>query len=116
MPPPLLQWWFANSQPKSDNPYSLYIASNVGTLAGLLSCPLLIEPALGLQIQSKGWLACWILLTLTLSACIWVTITRQAAIIPNANKLRMLIHWLEQCRCPEKATSFSKKLVRPLGA
>jgi len=80
---PLLQWWFANTQPKSDNPYSLYIASNVGTLAGLLSYPLLIEPSLGLQIQSKGWLACWILLTLILSACIWVIISRRSEIVPN---------------------------------
>src|SRR5580704_255822 len=44
---PILQRWFADSShPLARDPYFLYAASNAGSLAGLLSCPLLLEPLL----------------------------------------------------------------------
>ena len=49
---PLLQRWFIRTdQPGADNPYFLYAASNVGSLLGLLSYPVLIEPSLTLRQQ-----------------------------------------------------------------
>ncbi len=42
---PLLQRWFARAgHPLADDPYFLYAASNAGSLFGLLSYPLLLEP------------------------------------------------------------------------
>ena len=53
---PVLQRWFAGTdQPAAADPYRLYAASNVGSMVGLLSYPLLIEPGVGLRAQSWFW-------------------------------------------------------------
>jgi spermidine synthase len=53
---PLLQSWFGRSQhPAAKDPYFLYAASNIGSLAALLSYPVLIEPFLGLNQQGELW-------------------------------------------------------------
>lgn len=53
---PLLQAWFARSQhERAHNPYFLYIASNIGSFAALLAYPFLIEPFIGLKMQSQLW-------------------------------------------------------------
>jgi hypothetical protein len=39
------------------DPYRLYVASNAGSLAGLLAYPVLVEPRLGLAAQSTLWAA-----------------------------------------------------------
>lgn len=52
----LLQRWFAQTDdPLAQDPYFLYSASNLGSMLGLLSYPLLIEPNLGLAEQSRLW-------------------------------------------------------------
>lgn len=58
---PLLQKWQAADHPGRD-PYPLYAASNLGSLAGLLSYPLLIEPFLGAESQSLIWTVGYIVL------------------------------------------------------
>ncbi len=53
---PLLQRWFSQSgHPSANDPYFLYAASNTGSLLGLLSYPLLLEPWLRLSVQSRWW-------------------------------------------------------------
>ena len=50
------QAWFAHStgsEPR--DPYTLYSASNAGSLIGLLAYPLLVEPLLGLHVQQQLW-------------------------------------------------------------
>ncbi len=49
----LLQRWFSRADPR--DPYALYAASNLGSLAGLLVYPLAVEPLLGLQAQRQLW-------------------------------------------------------------
>ncbi|MFQ3613590.1 MAG: fused MFS/spermidine synthase [Cyanobacteriota bacterium] len=57
---PLVQHWFAvgggdpSVQARRD-PYVLYVASNAGSLAGLLAYPLLLEPGLPLAWQTRLW-------------------------------------------------------------
>jgi hypothetical protein len=51
---PLLQVWFARALPER-SPYPLYAVSNLGSLIGLLSFPLLVEPNVGLSVQSRIW-------------------------------------------------------------
>jgi hypothetical protein len=55
---PLLQRWFASSgHPAAGDPYFLYGASNLGSLAGLLAYPLALEPFLDLREQSNvSWI------------------------------------------------------------
>lgn len=50
---PLLQAWFARTGHK--DPYILYAASNVGSMAALLGYPTLIEPRLQLEDQTRFW-------------------------------------------------------------
>lgn len=50
---PLLQRWFAATG--AGDPYPLYAASNLGSFAGLLAYPLLVEPLLPLRAQSQLW-------------------------------------------------------------
>lgn len=58
---PLMQRWFA-ADPKAGDPYYLYAASNLGSFAGLISYPALVEPNLPLAAQSWGWSAGYVLL------------------------------------------------------
>jgi hypothetical protein len=53
---PLLQRWFASSGHESAaDPYHLYVASNAGSLIGLLGYPLVVEPLVGVSAQSGVW-------------------------------------------------------------
>ena len=68
---PLLQAWFAKSQhARAQNPYFLYIASNIGSFAALLAYPFLIEPFIGLKMQSQLWTYGFFVLTVLVAATI----------------------------------------------
>lgn len=64
---PLLQAWFARARPR-ENPYRLYVASNVGSLAALLAYPLLVEPLVPLSTQALTWTAGYALFVLAVGA------------------------------------------------
>jgi hypothetical protein len=51
---PLMQVWFNRAHPDR-SPYRLYALSNVGSLLALITYPILIEPALTLQMQATFW-------------------------------------------------------------
>lgn len=65
---PLLQVWFASALP-GRSPYPLYAVSNLGSLLGLLSFPLLVEPHLRLSLQSRLWSAGFAATGLAVLAC-----------------------------------------------
>src|SRR4029077_19231962 len=53
---PLLQRWFAElDHPDAADPYFLYAASNLGSFAGLLASPFLLEPLVPLRHQRVAW-------------------------------------------------------------
>ncbi len=67
---PLLQQWFSTtSHTAARDPYFLYSASNIGSLAALLGYPLLIEPNLRLRQQSWLWVAGYVLLIALILIC-----------------------------------------------
>jgi hypothetical protein len=51
----LMQSWYARYTRGSVNPYALFAASNLGSLAALVAYPLVIEPNIGLKLQSNLW-------------------------------------------------------------
>jgi SAM-dependent methyltransferase len=57
---PLMQRWFALAD--GGDPYPLYAASNLGSFAGLIAYPLLVEPGFALAGQSLGWSLGYVLL------------------------------------------------------
>lgn len=67
---PLLQTWFTHTgNPHSADPYFLYGASNVGSLLALISYPFVIEPLLGLSVQSRIWTFLFVALVLLIGIC-----------------------------------------------
>ena len=64
---PLIQRWFA-AHPRAGAPWALYAASNLGSFAGLIAYPLLVEPLLPLRWQSLGWSLGYGLLVLLIGA------------------------------------------------
>ena len=56
---PLVQVWFSRANP-GRSPYRLYALSNIGSMAALLSYPLLVEPNLGLTRQGLAWSAMFV--------------------------------------------------------
>lgn len=65
---PLIQRWFALAQP-GRNPYVLCAASNLGSFAGLIAYPLLVEPGTTLRGQSLLWSAGYGMLALLVLLC-----------------------------------------------
>lgn len=67
---PLLQAWFARTgHPHASDPYFLYGASNLGSLAALLAYPIVIEPFSGLAHQAAIWAAGFLVLALMIALC-----------------------------------------------
>ena len=67
---PLVQRWFSQGTHRgARDPYFLYAASNLGSLAGLLLYPTVIERLLPLHAQSAGWTVGYIGLALMTAAC-----------------------------------------------
>ncbi|MEN6498838.1 MAG: fused MFS/spermidine synthase [Thermoguttaceae bacterium] len=67
---PMLQAWFAETRDEAArDPYFLYAASNLGSLASLLAYPLVIEPWLPLAQQSWAWTIGYGLLTALVAGC-----------------------------------------------
>ena len=65
---PLIQRWF-NFASGGGDPYALYAASNLGSFAGLLAYPLLVEPGLALTGQSWLWSGGYVLLITLVIVC-----------------------------------------------
>ncbi len=72
---PLIQRWFAATGHRhAADPYFLYAASNVGSMVALLSYPIVVEPYLRLEQQSRYWMwGYWVLVGLIsiCVACLW---------------------------------------------
>jgi spermidine synthase/F0F1-type ATP synthase assembly protein I len=67
---PTMQKWFEGiGHERSSDPYFLYAASNVGSMLGLLSYPILVEPRLRLAEQSRFWEFGYVALVLLMIAC-----------------------------------------------
>jgi hypothetical protein len=64
---PLLQRWFAVSG--GGDPYPLYAASNLGSFAGLLAYPLLVEPLLPIAGQSWLWTSGYVIVAFLVAGC-----------------------------------------------
>lgn len=103
---PLLQRWFSFSGHRaSADPYFLYAASNLGSVVGLLSYPLLIEPRVSLALQSRGWaLGYGILLALLVASGVGVWRRLRAGTPPEQEPLPEVDG--ERFRRPDPARRF----------
>ena len=72
---PLMQRWYALTGNKG-NPYALYAASNIGSFAGLIAYPLLVEPSMPMLSQNWLWTGIYAALVVTVALCsrmLWQT-------------------------------------------
>jgi hypothetical protein len=96
---PLLQKWFSHTyHTDASNPYFLYAASNLGSIAALLAYPILIEPFLGLAEQSQTWTIAYAGLVSLMVACAWLLRRNFATDVPKehhpvAAELTSDINW-----------------------
>jgi hypothetical protein len=78
---PLLQKWYDESygRPAHDPSYFFYALSNAGSLAGLLTYPIILEPTFGLNLQSRIWGGGFALFVLSCAICAWSALRSAAA-------------------------------------
>jgi len=100
---PLMQRWYALETSRGD-PYPLYAASNLGSFAGLICYPLLVEPLMTLEQQSYLWTGIYAALVLLVIGCA-VTVPghaveklpREAAPPPTTPQV---LHWIVLAAVP----------------
>ncbi|HKR25572.1 MAG TPA: fused MFS/spermidine synthase, partial [Allosphingosinicella sp.] len=80
---PLMQRWYALESSRGD-PYPLYAASNLGSFAGLISYPLIVEPLMSLQQQSWLWTGIYAALVLLIAACALTVPAKAVEAVPEA--------------------------------
>jgi hypothetical protein len=111
---PLLQHWFTlTAHPHARDPYFLYAASNVGSLGALLAFPLLVEPTLGLRVQTHAWSLGYGGLAALILACAALAWSRRQAdetarpspAAPTAHPWRERALWLALAAVPSSLLS-----------
>ncbi len=100
---PLIQRWFSASSGGAD-PYALYAASNLGSFAGLIAYPLVVEPLLAIHGQSLLWTAGYAVLVLLVALCATrlprtASAEHVAATSPAPGAARIL-HWVALALVP----------------
>lgn len=103
---PLVQAWFARERPGSV-PYRLFALSNFGSMLGLLSYPLAIEPRLTLRLQSISWSVAYIGFALICAALASRALAtnksmqvREEVMTGNSPKVGTLAFWIGLATCP----------------
>jgi hypothetical protein len=84
---PLLQSWFARTGHRSaKDPYFLYAASNVGSMAALIGYPLFVEPNLTLSQQRAAWSVGFGVFVVIAVTCGVVAAKRYRTLEPEASR------------------------------
>lgn len=99
---PLIQRWFGLASGGRD-PYALYAASNLGSFAGLIAYPLLVEPGLALHNQSWLWTVGYLALIALVILCALklpqaaAAVTRAVSTPPSFGRV---LHWIALALVP----------------
>jgi SAM-dependent methyltransferase len=100
---PLMQRWYALESSRGD-PYPLYAASNLGSFAGLISYPLIVEPTMTLAQQSWLWTILYGVLVLLVAACALTVPGHAVETVPEetspAPTARQMLHWVALAAVP----------------
>lgn len=98
---PLVQHWFAHLNSQS-SPYRLYALSNIGSVAGLLCYPFLLEPLLQLNSQWQLWLGGLSVFVGCMLLLLWRAVPKLAATVraqPLQLKQHAALRWLALSAC-----------------
>ena len=102
---PLTLRWFSHTRhPHARDPYFLYAASNVGSIAVLLAFPFILEPALGVRTQAVAWAFGFALLAACVVGCGTTVWNRPARLGPASAAqppaARQRLGWLAYSAVP----------------
>jgi hypothetical protein len=118
---PLLQSWYAGEQ-NARLPYRLFALSNFGSMAALLSYPVLVEPTLTLREQSVAWSMGYAMFAVSCAAVTWRATAGRKELVGEVKTtrvpLRMLSLWVLLAFCPSAlllaATTHLTQNVAPI--
>ncbi len=100
---PLMQRWYALETSRGD-PYPLYAASNLGSFAGLICYPLLVEPLMTLEQQSYLWTGIYAALVLLVIGCAVTVPGHAVEKLPEETAppptTRQVVHWVALAAIP----------------
>jgi SAM-dependent methyltransferase len=100
---PLMQRWYALETSRGD-PYPLYAASNLGSFAGLISYPLIVEPLMSLHQQSWLWTGMYAFLVLLVAACALTVPANAVEVVPEETEApptrKRMLHWVALAAVP----------------
>jgi hypothetical protein len=111
---PLLQHWFSRtSDPRANDPYFLYAASNAGSLLGLIGY-VLIEPLAGRRSQAIGWSVAFWAVAALIAACAYAYARRTQGVASGPNPKPRTRNLEPRTQNPEPRTSPSLWIVLAL--
>jgi len=87
----LVQSWYAGLNERK-SPYWLYIISNLGSFAGLLAYPFLVEPHLSLKTQQEAWIFGILLYSLSMLAITFLVYKKTLRIEINPAVFKMTLN------------------------
>lgn len=97
---PLVQRWYSwSDRPRAQDPYFLFAASNLGSFAGLLCYPFVVEPLLSLDAQLRLWSWLFVGFVALTGACLLATratretrahLDRPAPVAPRPSRGRVM--------------------------
>ena len=100
---PLMQRWYALETTRGE-PYTLYAASNLGSFAGLISYPLIVEPLMTLEQQSWLWTGLYATLVLLVVGCALTVPARSVETLPEETAppppMRRILTWVALAAVP----------------
>ena len=100
---PLMQRWYALETSRGD-PYPLYAASNLGSFAGLISYPLIVEPLMSIQQQTWLWTGLYALLVALVAGCALTVPARAVEALPEETAppptARQILGWIMLAAVP----------------
>lgn len=111
---PLLQRWYASlGHADSSQPWFLYVASNAGSLLGLLAFPFLLEPRLSTAGQEWAWVVAYGVYVAGLFACV-LLLWRRAGRISAVDAHTTDVHQPQQADPIGRARATSWVLIAAL--
>lgn len=109
---PLLQGWFRHTRHSAArDPYFLYAASNLGSVAGLMAYPVLLEPELRLHEQARLWTLVYVLLVSLFAGCALLTRNRPQPANPVVTPASSDIPRLPQSQSATAPVNWRRRLA-----
>ncbi len=117
---PLFGAWLSAAR-HAANPYGLYAASNLGSLAALALYPVALEPTFGLFIQSRFWSAGYVVFAALFVLCAFQARSGRIVAFPKGPAtygLRRELRWVALAFIPSSlmlsVTTYISSMVAPL--